>query len=121
MSSSRPAAAAGHLFLRAKPVTAVVARLEAVGVRTIVKNESFAVMELRGGTHIVVREPEGAAENPSFDLMYDNIDEARSMFEEAGFTLSETVRGRIHAQFHADAPEGFRFQVVDSHAGSRAV
>lgn len=120
--SSRPAAAAGHLFMHAHPVPASVARLEAIGIRAIVKRDTFAVMELRGGTHIVVREPkDGSPEQPEFDLMYDDISEARLMFEEAGFELSETVRGKVHASFRATAPEGFEFQVVDSHAGSRVV
>lgn len=120
--STRPAAAAGHLFMQAQPVPAAVARLEAIGVRAIVKRDTFAVMELRGGTHIVVREPKDSpAEQPSFDLMYDDIKEARLMFEKAGFELSETVAGKVHASFRATAPEGFEFQVIDSHAGSRVV
>lgn len=121
--STRPAAAAGHLFMHAHPVPASVARLEAIGIRAIVKRDTFAVMELRGGTHIVVREPKDTApaEQPSFDLMYDDIDEARTLFEKAGFELSETAVGKVHTSFRATAPEGFEFQVVDSHAGSRVV
>ncbi|MFT5358493.1 MAG: hypothetical protein ACI9KE_005732 [Polyangiales bacterium] len=43
------------------------------------------------------------------------------MFEKAGFELSETAVGKVHTSFRATAPEGFEFQVVDSHAGSRVV
>ena len=119
---SRPAAAAGHLFMHAHPVPASVARLEAIGVRAIVKRDTFAVMELRGGTHIVVREPkDGSPEQPAFDLMYDDIGEARVMFEKAGFKLSENKVGKVHTSFRATAPEGFEFQVLDSHVGSRIV
>ncbi|MFT5353887.1 MAG: hypothetical protein ACI9KE_001087 [Polyangiales bacterium] len=61
-------------LMQAHPVPAAVARLEAIGVRAIVKRETFAVMELRGGTHIVVREPKESQEldQPSFDLMSDS-------------------------------------------------
>ena len=122
MEDKRPLAATGHLFLRAKGARAAAERLVAIGVRKIVLKDSFAVLELRGGTHIVVREAENdELTEASFDLMYDDIDAASALFQERGFEVTEIKDGNIHRSFYATAPEQFRIQVLDSHAGSRIV
>ena len=121
-ADDRPLAATGHIFLRASDVPAATRRLEAVGIRTIVGRDRFSVVELRGGTHIVVRELEHDAEfEAGFDLMYDDIQAARKLFVEAGFEATEVEQGRIHASFWVTAPERFKLQVLDSHAGERLV
>ena len=122
MDDTRPLAATGHLFLRAHGVRPAAERLVSVGVRRISIGDAFAVLELRGGTHIVVREAEadGVSEAP-FDLMYDDVDAAHTSFRARGFSVSEIQKGRIHRSFHATAPEQFRIQVLDSHAGQRKV
>lgn len=123
MEDTRPLAATGHLLLQAKGVRRAAERLASVGVRDIMVQDSLAVLELRGGTHIVVREAdvEDVTEAP-FDLMFDDIDAAHASFREHGFTVSEiNKRGRMHRSFTATAPEQYRIQVSDSHAGNREV
>ncbi|MEL6188183.1 MAG: VOC family protein [Myxococcota bacterium] len=119
----RPAAAAGHLFLTIpEDVASASRRLVAVGVRPIAVQDAFAVLELRGGSHIVVRAGDVPRPAPApFDLMYDDIEAARSTFIEEGFEVTPIQDGRIHRSFRAIAPEGFEIQVVDSHAGDRTV
>jgi hypothetical protein len=118
----RPGLAVGHVVMRAAGVRAAAERLERVGVRPIVVKDDFAVMELRGGTHIVVRELEGdGVEKLSFDFMVDDIEEGRQRFDDAGFTVTDISRGRIHDSFVAKAPERFRVEVNSSHAGDRTV
>ncbi len=94
----------------------------ALGVRAVVINDRFAVLELRGGTHIVVSEASstGVSDAP-FDLMYDDIDAAHARFREEGFEVSGIASGGVHRGFEAVAPEGYRVRVVDSHVGERAV
>ena len=118
----RPAAAVGHVSLRASSVPSATARLEAIGLRPIVTRDSFAVIEMRGGTHIVLRQSsaEDVFDAP-FDLMYDDIDAAHARLAEAGFEIGAISRGRIHHGFTATAPEGFRIEVTSSHAGKRPV
>ena len=123
MPDERPLAATGHLFLRVTGARRAAERLVAVGVRRIMVQDAFAVLELRGGTHIVVRETEtdGVTDAP-FDLMYDDLDAAHAAFRKQGFEVT-AIRdsGRVHRSFRATAPGQFRVQVLDSHAGSRAV
>lgn len=122
MEDTRPLAATGHLFLPVQGVRQAAERLTSVGVRPIMIQDTLAVLELRGGTHIVVREAKtDGMTNASFDLMYEDLDAARASFEENGFTVSEIKSGRIHRSFQATAPEQYRIQVLDSHAGSRAI
>ena len=52
----RPPVAVGHVRLNVVDVGAAARRLEAVGLRPIVTRDEFAVLELRGGTHVVVRQ-----------------------------------------------------------------
>ena len=122
MKDERPLAATGHIMLRAKGARAAAERLVSIGVRSIVIRDDFAVLELRGGTHIVVREAEaeGVADAP-FDLMYDDLDAAHASFTEHGFSVSAIESGRVHRNFYATAPEQYRIQVLDSHAGDRVV
>lgn len=122
MDDLRPAAATGHLFLRAADVGSGAERLAAVGIRVVMKREAIAILELRGGTHIVLRplRESGLHEAP-FDLMYDNVDDACASFERAGFAVTEIEKGAIHRAFTATAPERFSVRVLDTHAGNRVV
>ena len=118
----RPLAALGHAHMRARSVEPAAQRLEAIGVRPVVVKEDFAVMELRGGTHVVVREAEDdQPQDAPFDLMYDDIDQAHGLLAEAGFEVSEIERGKIHDSFWGSAPEGFRIRINSSHDGGRPV
>ncbi len=93
-------------------------------MRDIFRGGDFGVLELRGGTHLVVSracetvKPGTAA---PFDLMVDDIDAAHDDFATAGVTATDIERGRIHDTFHIDGPGGYRFAVTSSHAGDRVV
>ncbi len=118
----RPSAAVGHVALRVSDVPAAVRRLTAVGLRPLMTRAQLAIIELRGGTHIVVQPLADAAPGEAgFDLMYDDLARARARFEAAGFQTSTPRRGFVHSSFEATAPERFTLKVVDSHAGARVV
>lgn len=120
----RPPVAIGHVFLAAKDVAAAARWLEMVGLRPIAGDEDFAVLELRGGTHLVVtraaRRPRRGAAAP-FDLMVDDVDAARRKFIAKGLKPSRISRGSIHDEFSLTGPDGYSVTVLSSHAGHRAV
>lgn len=124
LADKRPAAAIGHVHLRATQVAQAAAWLVEAGLRPIVTEPSFAVLELRGGTHLVVsrtaRRPRKGAEAP-FDLMVDDIDKARRAYAKKGWKPSPIRRGRIHDSFDVAGPDGYRVSVVSSHTGDRPV
>ena len=120
----RPPVAVGHVRLHATDVAAAAQWLESVGLRTIFAAAELAVLELRGGTHVVVRETEqplkaGAA--APFDLMVDDIEAARRDYAAKGLGPSDISKGRIHDSFHLTGPDGYDFTVTSSHAGGRIV
>ena len=54
----RPPVAVGHVWLPATDVGVAERWLVSVGLRPIFADDSLAVLELRGGTHVVVRKAE---------------------------------------------------------------
>ena len=120
----RPPVAVGHVRLPTTDVAGAARWLESVGLRPIFADADLAVLELRGGTHVVVRKAEqplkaGAA--APFDLMVDDIETARRDYAGKGLEPSDIARGRIHDSFHLAGPDGYDFTVNSSHAGGRSV
>jgi hypothetical protein len=115
----RPPVAVGHVRLGVKDVAAAACWLEAVGLRPIVTRDELAVLELRGGTHVVVRQAERAVDpgTPApFDLMVDDVDAAHRDYAASGLSPSPIRRGRIHDSFDLKGPDGWSFVVNSSHA-----
>jgi hypothetical protein len=120
----RPPVAVGHVRLPVTNVGAAERWLISVGLRPIFADDSLAVLELRGGTHVVVRKaerPPVAASAAPFDLMVDDIEAARRDYAAKGLGPSDISRGRIHDSFHLTGPDGYDFTVNSSHAGGRIV
>ena len=120
----RPPVAVGHVRLPTTDVAAAARWLEAVGLRPIFADDGLAVLELRGGTHVVVRkteQPPAAGSAAPFDLMVDDIEAARRDYMAKGLGPSDISRGRIHDSFHVTGPDGYDFTITSSHAGGRAV
>ena len=120
----KPPVAVGHVRLPATDVAAAARWLETVGLRPIFQDADLAVLEFRGGTHVVVRRPEQppvAGTTAPFDLMVDDIEAARRDYAAKALGPSEISRGRIHDSFHLVGPDGHDFTVTSSHAGGRAV
>ncbi len=120
----RPAVAVGHVFFEATDVAAAGRWFAEVGLRPIARGDDFAVLELRGGTHLVVtasaRKPRAGTEAP-FDLMVDDITASRQEFAAKGLRPSRIRHGSIHDSFRLAGPDGAAVTVVSSHAGGRAV
>ncbi|HTV89877.1 MAG TPA: VOC family protein [Stellaceae bacterium] len=120
----RPPVAVGHVRILVSDVGSAARWLQDVGLRPIVTRDEFAVLELRGGTHVVVR----AAEQPlppgmpaPFDLMVDDVDAMHRDYAAKGYDPSPISRGRIHDSFTVAAPGGLVFTVNSSHASGQPV
>jgi len=120
----RPPVAVGHVRLPATDVAAAARWLESVGLRPIFADTELAVLELRGGTHVVVRQAEQPPKPGTaapFDLMVDDIEAARLDYAGKGLAPTDISRGRIHDSFHLAGPDGHDFTVCSSHARGRVV
>ena len=123
-TDERPRLAVGHVSLVVEDVAGAYAFFVRHGMRDIFQSEDFGVLELRGGTHLVLNRAGSAIEagQPApFDLMVDDIEGVREEFTSVGVTATEITCGRIHDSFHIDGPGGYRFKVTSSHAGDRVV
>ena len=120
----RPPVAVGHVRLSVIDVGAAACWLETVGLRPIVTMDGLAVLELRGGTHVVVRlaetRPAPGTAAP-FDLMVDDVDATHRAYAEKGLSPSPIRRGRIHDSFEVAGPDGWVFTVNSSHASGHPI
>ena len=120
----RPPVAVGHVRLNVVDVGAAASWLETVGLRPIVTMADLAVLELRGGTHVVVRRAERPPEpgtGAPFDLMVDDVDAAHRDYAGKGLSPSPVRRGRIHDSFELAGPDGWTFTVNSSHASGQPI
>ncbi len=124
VASERPAIAIGHVRLEVAEVAAATEFFIKLGIRPIVTKAEFAVLELRGGTHLVLRRATGGiaagAEVP-LDVMVDDVDRSRRDYAARGIPVGKIERGSIHGRFQVTTPDGRLLTVTSSHAGDRAV
>lgn len=110
----RPRFAIGHVNLTAGDVAALNDWYVEIGMRPVVLFERMAIIELAGGTHIVIAA--GAAGGQDLDFIVDDIDETHAVLAAAGANPSAIRRGSPHDSFDATDPEGNRLAVHSTHA-----
>ena len=123
-SDQRPPVAVGHVRLIVGDVGAAARWMENVGLRPIVVRDELAVLELRGGTHVVLRNnasPPAPGTPAPFDLMVDDIDATHRDYAAKGLSPTEIRRGRIHDSFEVPGPDGWTFTVNSSHASGQPI
>jgi hypothetical protein len=123
-SDLRPPVAVGHVRILVNEVGAAARWLETAGLRPIVTRDELAVLELRGGTHVVVRQaeqPVAPGTAAPFDLMVDDVDAIHRDYAAKGFAPSVITRGRIHDSFTVAGPSGLVFTVNSSHASGQPI
>jgi catechol 2,3-dioxygenase-like lactoylglutathione lyase family enzyme len=123
-AQTRPPVAVGHVSLRVSEVAPATEYFVRLGLRHIHQTETIAVLELRGGTHLVLRpaeEPIVPGTKAPFDLMVDNIVAARQEYTEINLNPSEIETGAVHRWFTLTGPDGYEITVTSSHTSGRAV
>jgi catechol 2,3-dioxygenase-like lactoylglutathione lyase family enzyme len=111
----RPPVWVGHIVLNVSDLDRSARFWHAVGMRMVEQNPHVAVLELRGGTHLVLvpgtPQPGGAP----FDLMVDDLDATRAAWQADVLAVSEIERGRIHSAFTVPDPDGYVVTVNSTH------
>ena len=114
----RPRVWVGHIGPHpATDLEATVAFFELLGTRTVASMEHMAVLELRGGTHVIVQavdevEPGSTGD---FDLMVDDLDATHISYAAAGLAPSAIRAGGIHSSFTVTDPSGIVITINSSH------
>jgi hypothetical protein len=93
-----------------------------LGMRPIAEGEDFAVLELRGGTHLVLLPAsEPASGSAGFDLMVDHLEVTHARLQALGLVPSEIRSGRIHRSFTVTSPSGHTITFNSSHVSDKPV
>ena len=118
----RPGVWIGHAVLPTPDIEATEAFMVGVGMRPIERGDGFAVLELRGGTHLVLVPGEAVDDEPAdFDLMVDDLDATHAAFVEDGLAPSKIERQTIHDSFSLRAPSGHVISFNSTHVSDRPV
>ena len=118
----RPRVWVGHITLKTNNLAASDTFLQALGMRPIFKSDDVAILELRGGTHIVVEKSETESEpEAGFDLMVEDLNQAHADYASLGLVPSEISRGRIHDAFTVRDPGGATITVNSNHVSDLPV
>jgi len=84
-------------------------------MRTVHRSDDLAILELRGGTHLLLYRGSGTSGEAPFDLMVDDLDASHAEMTARGVTVSTITRGEIHDMFTLTDPDGHAITVRNSH------
>ena len=124
VNDDRPLVALGHVNLEVSDIATSADFLVGLGIREITRRDEFAVLELRGGSHIQLlkaKDPITQGTQVPFDLMVDDIEATRSEYEARGLQPSDFEKGQVHTEFTIPAPDGYILTMTSSHTSGRVV
>ncbi len=120
----RPPIAIGHVEHRVTDVAAAADWYEALGVRGIVRRRDFAVLEVRGGTHMIIAKaskPVRRGTTAPLDFMVNDLDATHRACLKRGMNPTPIARGTIHDRFEVVDPSGYTLTILSSHASDLPV
>jgi hypothetical protein len=118
----RPPVWVGHITLQTPDVATTRDFMLNVGMRDIAGGDGFAVLELRGGTHLVLLRGDSPASGDAyFDLMVEDIDETHMQLVEKGLSPSVIAPGTIHRSFTVKSPSGHTITFNSTHVSDQPV
>jgi len=110
----RPPVWIGHVAHTVTDVAAAAEFWSTLGMREIWRGDDMAIMELRGGTHLLLF-PGPPAEQIEFDIMVDDLDAMHERLHANGIDVSEIGTHPHHRAFTARDPDGATLMINDSH------
>ena len=115
-SDERPPVWTGHVVAYSTDPERTAAFYEEIGMRPVAAFPDFAVLELRGGTHLVVRRTEHHVGSLlEWDLMVEDLAATHAAWEGAGHDVGSIERGPIHETFTVRDPAGNSITVFSTH------
>jgi hypothetical protein len=124
VNDPRPAVWVGHIVLESDRLEATAQFMRTIGMRTIFPGPRVAVLELRGGTHLVVIAKEEITAGPApFDLMVEDLHATRQEFTALGLepTPIESAANMPHELFRVREPAGHVITFYSNHVSGEPV
>ena len=119
----RPPVWVGHVVLETDRLEETAQFMRKIGMRPIVQRPGVAVLELRGGTHLVLiaKEEIFAGEAP-FDLMVEDLRGTHEYLVGLGLAPTPIERASPeHERFIVREPAGHTINFFSNHASGRPV
>ena len=121
---ARPPVAVAHVRMETDRMDASAAFMQALGMRPVFLGPEVSVLELRGGTHLLLlrRDAVAGGEVP-FDLMVDDLRATHARLAKLGLApLAISARPEIgHECFTLCEPAGHTLTVYSSHTSGKPV
>ena len=121
-SDKRPPVWIGHIAMYSAKVVQTSEFMQRIGMRLVTNGDNFALLELRGGTHLVItNDAESTLIKGSFDLMVEDLDATHAQFTDWDLKPGGIERGKIHDSFEIREPGGTSMLFNSSHVGDLPV
>ena len=121
-SDLRPPLWVGHITMQTNSIAESNKFMIDLGMRPIDEGDGYAVLELRGGTHLVLlRSEEPLSGAAPFDLMVENLDATHRDLAARGLSPSPIERGKIHDSFTVRDPSGLDVPFNSTHVSDQPV
>lgn len=117
--TSRPVFAVGHMRMPVEDVHSAYDFFVRHGMRAILEREDLGILELRGGTHLILTQADetiAEGQRAPFDLMVDDVDAVHAAFLDDGVEATDIERGEIHDSFRVRGPSEYSIPINSSHA-----
>ena len=91
-----------------------------LGMRPILKRPSFAILELRAGTHLLLfKKAKGS--DLKLDLMVEDVKAYYESVKRKKIKVGKLSNGRIHKTFDIISPDGTKVRVNSDHSSGQPV
>lgn len=119
----RPPVWVGHVVLETDRLAESTAFMRKIGMRSVVERPEVAVLELRGGTHLVlIAKPAITPREAPFDLMVEDLRSTHELFTELGLEPTPIEKlSREHDYFKIREPAGHVISIVSNHVSGQPV
>lgn len=112
----RPPVWVGHIELETDRPKESQQFMQQLGMRLIFTGDQAVVLELRGGTHLVLLIRETITPGTAgFDLMVEDVDAMHEQCAQLNMSPSIIARGQIHDSFTVTEPAGNVITINSSH------
>lgn len=116
VDDKRPDVWIGHISMKTQTLDSSEAFMKEIGLRSIFRGDTVAVLELRGGTHIVLAEDKSSEPvSVGFDFMVVDLDATHAQYKARGYAVSDIEKGSIHNSFVLTEPGGNLIKVNSTH------
>ncbi|MDH3634935.1 MAG: VOC family protein [Gammaproteobacteria bacterium] len=121
-TEKRPPVWIGHVAMHTSSLRESSEFMQLVGMRLIASGDEYAILEMRGGTHLVLTtDAESKLIRGSFDLMVEDLDATHKHYTQLGLEPGEIEHGQIHDYFELREPGGTMITFNSSHVGQLPV